>query len=216
MTSFHFPAPTGKGYGLTGDKDDLTRVVVEAMEENWLNQAPHPTLDKEEALKKQESRSSGGGDEHSELSESEKNTHELERIRRQQKDLDDEACAGLWSRSSNGGSCEYEGVDEDLPFLESTLPQERTGTVTITPSSKRMSAEVKLASTSRPPRPSVPKNAASLIREYSQAGSSSSSSPAAAAASAEKIKVRLPKQDSKSRIRPMPETWESFSSKVHS
>ena len=142
----------------------------------------------------------------SELSESEKGTHELEIIKHEQRQLDSEATLRLWpnksfttvTSSSPFATCSMtEGDEEDLPYLESTLPQERHGfTVTITPSCQRLSAECKLTSMSRPSRssniihsnqPSIP--SLSLKNQELQSGHE------------DKIKVLLPKQDSKARIR---------------
>jgi len=199
-----------------GDKGDLIHVVLNAVEENWLNQAPQPTLDKAQALLGQEHVTVAS--ELSELSESEKGSHELEIIKNEQRQLDSEATLKLWpkksfttatSSSPFATSSMTEGDEEDLPYLESTLPQERHGfTVTITPSCKRLSAECKLTSMSRPSRstniihnnqPSIP--SMSLKNQELRSGKE------------EKIKVLLPKQDSKARIRPSPESWESFARK---
>ena len=185
------------------DKDDLIHVVLNAVEENWLNQAPQPTLDKAKALRGHEHENAAA--ELSELSESEKDTHELEKLKVEQRELDDEATRGLWPKKSvatvsapSSAACNMaEGDYDDLPFLESTLPQERGGfTVTITPSYQRVSADCKLASMSRPPR-------SSCLIQHKQISTpptppekqQSRSGPA------EKIKVMLPKQDSKARIR---------------
>ena len=188
------------------DKDDLIHVVLNAVEENWLNQAPQPTLDKAQALRGHEHETVEA--ELSELSESEKDTHELEKMKRKQRELDDEATRGLWPKRSvvtvssasapTFAACNLtEGDEDDLPYLESTLPQERGGfTVTITPSYQRVSAECKLASMSRPPRSS------SLIQNKRiSTPPPPPEKQQARSGPAEKIKVMLPKQDSKARIR---------------
>ena len=46
----------------SGKDDDLIKVVLSAVEENWLNQAPQPTLDKKRALKNEDSLSLTGGE----------------------------------------------------------------------------------------------------------------------------------------------------------
>ena len=193
------------------DNEDLIHVVLNAVEENWLNQAPQPTLDKAQALRGHEHETAGA--DLSEVSESEKDTHEFEKMKREQRELDDEATRGLWPKRSvatvaaaapSFAACNVaEGDEDDLPYLESTLPQERGGfTVTITPSYQRVSAECKLASMSRPPR------SASIIQNKRLSTPPPPPPPPpppekqqSRSGPAEKIKVMLPKQDSKARIR---------------
>ncbi len=175
--------------------DDLIHVVLNAVEDNWLKQAPQPTLDKSKALK--EEREAEAAAEGGELSESERSDmSESSKEIKKPAGGEDEAAASLFDRQDSNG--------EELPYLETTLPQERPGVITITPSHQRIS-ECKLASINRP-RSSSPK-APSSLKELQQA------EKAKTIPRAERIKVKLPKQDSISKPKPQPESWESFSSK---
>ena len=88
--------------------------------------------------------------------------------------------------------------------METTLPQERPGTVTITPSSKRV-VECKLASVERP-RSASPRNPGKLDDLNKKPGQVSSQA-------VPPMKVVLPRQDSKSaksKARP----WAEFASQA--
>ncbi|TRY71733.1 hypothetical protein TCAL_03145 [Tigriopus californicus] len=161
-----------------GKKDDLIHSVISAVEENWLKQAPQPTVGR-----RRDDRSSA---------ESDLDGSELEEPIKTLQFAPDEGQA-LFRQDSNG---------EELPYLETTLPQERSGLVTLTPSYKRI-GECKLSSITRP-RSASPKNPG-RIQDFGASHNLHQTS--------EKIVVKLPKQDSFSRIRPRPESWESFSSK---
>ena len=99
------------------------------------------------------------------------------------------------SKESNG--------ENYLPYLETTLPQERPGTVTITPSSKRV-VECKLASVERP-RSSSPRNPGKLEDLKKQTEQQPPVPP---------IKVKLPRQDSKAMARSQQKPWEEFASQA--
>merc|ERR1719270_2503675 len=92
-------------------KKDLIHTVLNAVQENWLNQAPKPTLDKAAALQVPDS--------DPELENSERSTSEADYIKKKMKaqkkeiiNSDDEG-AQLWKQES---------ADGDLPYVETTLP----------------------------------------------------------------------------------------------
>jgi hypothetical protein len=170
-----------------GRDDDLIQVVLTAVEENWLKQAPQPTLDKKKALRVEQ-------EESADHSESERDTSEADYLKVKAKvtaTSDDEG-SSLVRQESNG--------ERDLPYLETTLPQETPGTVTITPSSRRVT-ECKLASVERP-RSASPRNPGKLdeLKQKVPPGEGGA------------IKVVLPRQDSKSSMaRNQPkQPWETF------
>ena len=80
-----------------------------------LQQAPHPTLDKTKALRVER-------DESADLSESERDTSEADYLKVKEKAaqlVSDDEGTTLVRQESNG--------ERDLPYLETTLPQERPG-----------------------------------------------------------------------------------------
>ena len=96
-------------------EEDLIQVVLTAVEDNWLKQAPHPTLDKSKALQVER-------DESADLSESERDTSEADYLKVKEKAaqlISDDEGTNLVRQESNG--------DRDLPYLETTLPQEKPG-----------------------------------------------------------------------------------------
>ena len=160
-------------------KKDLIHTVLNAVQENWLNQAPKPTLDKAAALQLPDS--------DPELENSERSTSEADYIKkklnaqkRENIGSDDEG-AQLWKQQ--------ESADGDLPYVETTLPQERPGTVTITPAAMRIS-QVQLTSTERPRTtgPVRPANLANYKREDKDQ-------------SKEPLTVKLPRQESKPKLK---------------
>ena len=179
-----------KDSGLKKD-DDLIRVVLSAVEENWLKQAPQPTLDKEKALKEESSIA--------DVDESEKDTSCSEAT-----DYFKEKIKAQGSGTGNVGDEAERLVDsngDDLPYLPTTLPQEKSGTVTITPTNKRLS-ECKLTSVDRPRSvsPRKPGNFEEFIKNGKQKSS-------------ERMQVKLPSQDVKPSIQAKQQTtWEAFTS----
>merc|ERR1719341_603899 len=119
-------------------KKDLIHTVLCAVEENWLNQAPKPHLDKVAALQ--------AVDSDPELENSERSTSEADYVKKKMRAQKSE---DILSDDEGARLCKQESADGDLPYVMTTLPQERTGTVSITPSSQRLS-QCKLASTERP------------------------------------------------------------------
>ena len=97
---------------------------------------------------------------------------------------------------------ESNGESSYLPYLETTLPQERPGTVTITPSSKRIQ-ETTLSSVERP-RSAGPRNPGKLD-DLKKSGQVSSVPP---------MKVVLPRQDSKSSMPSKAKPWAEFASQA--
>ena len=171
-------------------KKDLIHKVLTAVEENWLNQAPKPTLDKVKALQ--------APDSDPELENSERSTSEADYIKKKlkaqkSKDLgsDDEG-AQLWRQES---------ADGEFPYIETTLPQERSGTVAITPSKQRLSDQCKLSSIERP-RSMQSQTQPGKLDNFARA--TPSTKPVASVADPkkveDKIKVKLPHQLSKSKM----------------
>ena len=90
---------------------------------------------------------------------------------------------------------------DDLPYLPTTLPQEKSGTVTITPTNKRLS-ECKLTSVERPRSvsPRTPGNFEEFIKNGKQKSN-------------DKMQVKLPTQDVKTSSQAKQQTtWEAFTS----
>ena len=175
-------------------KKDLIHTVLNAVQENWLNQAPKPTLDKAAALQVPDS--------DPELENSERSTSEADymkkKLKAQKKDninSDDEG-AQLWKQES---------ADGDLPYVETTLPQEKAGLVTITPAAMRISA-VQLASTERP-RTTGQRRPGTLSQFVkTKEGQDGGKEP---------LTVKLPRQESKSKLKTKvgssQQTWDNFS-----
>ena len=109
-------------------KKDLIHTVLCAVEENWLNQAPKPHLDKVAALQ--------AVDSDPELENSERSTSEADYVKKKMRAQKSE---DILSDDEGARLCKQESADGDLPYVMTTLPQERTGTVSITPSSQRLS-----------------------------------------------------------------------------
>merc|ERR1719350_1350956 len=173
-------------------KKDLIHTVLCAVEENWLNQAPKPHLDKVAALQ--------AVDSDPELENSERSTSEADYMKKKMKaqkkeniHSDDEG-AQLWKQES---------ADGDLPYVETTLPQEKPGTVSITPAAMRIT-QTSLTSTERP-RTSGPRRPGTLsqfVKTKDEAGK-------------EPLTVKLPRQESKSKLKGKGSTtqqsWDNFS-----
>ena len=173
-------------------KKDLIHTVLNAVQENWLNQAPKPTLDKVAALQVPDS--------DPELENSERSTSEADYMKKKMKaqkkeDIhsDDEG-AQLWKQES---------ADGDLPYVETTLPQEKPGTVSITPAAMRIT-QTSLTSTERP-RTSGPRRPGTLsqfVKTKDEAGK-------------EPLTVKLPRQESKSKLKgkvtTTQQSWDNFS-----
>jgi hypothetical protein len=178
-------------------KKDLIHVVMTAVEENWLNQAPKPTLDKAKALQ--------APDSDPELENSERSTSEADYMK---KKIKAQKSQDLESDDEGAQLCKQESADGEFPFMGTTLPQERSGVVTITPSKQRLS-DCKLASIDRP-RSLMPRKATNLTKyaeaENQQAGGSPNTSQGTMnnnnrTSSKEKITVILPRQESKGKLR---------------
>ena len=173
-------------------KKDLIHVVLTAVEENWLNQAPKPHLDKVKALQAQDS--------DPELENSERSTSEADYVKKKMKAQKSE---DLGSEDEGARLFKQESGDGEFPYVGITLPQEKSGTVSITPSNQRIS-ECKLSSIDRP-RSLSPRKAGKL-EDYVQ-GQNQSLSPE------EKIQVKLPRQESKGRLLKSKndnESWDKF------
>ena len=174
-------------------KKDLIHTVLCAVEENWLNQAPKPHLDKVAALQ--------AVDSDPELENSERSTSEADYVKKKMRAQKSE---DILSDDEGAQLCKQESADGDLPFVMTTLPQERTGTVSITPSSQRLS-QCKLASTERP-RSSSPRKPGQLAQfKKSQEKGEKGKDP---------ITVKLPRQESKTNLKKTKEkgqTWDNFS-----
>ena len=178
-------------------KKDLIHVVMTAVEENWLNQAPKPTLDKVKALQAQDS--------DPELENSERSTSEADYVK---KKMNAQKSEDLQSDDEGAQLCKQESGDGEFPFVETTLPQERSGIVTITPAKQRLT-DCKLASIDRPRSLTTrkPTNLTDYVdakhqqtvvacaREVSATGKSQK------VTTKEKIMVTLPRQESKGRLR---------------
>ena len=173
-------------------KNDLIHVVLSAVEENWLNQAPKPTLDKVKALQAQDS--------DPELENSERSTSEADYVK---KKIKAQKSDDLGSEDEGARLCRQESGDGEFPFVETTLPQEKSGTVSITPSNQRLS-ECKLSSIDRP-RSLSPRKAGKL-EDYVQGQKSNDKE--------QKIQVKLPRQESKGKILKSSkgdnESWDKF------
>ena len=174
-------------------KKDLIHTVLNAVQENWLNQAPKPTLDKVAALQV--------ADSDPELENSERSTSEADYKKKKTAaqqggvaNSDDEG-AQLWKQES---------ADGDLPYVETTLPQERSGVVSITPSSMRIS-QVKLTGTERP-KISSQRRPGTLSQFVKTKDGDSQKDP---------LTVKLPRQDSKTKLKgktqPSQQSWDNFS-----
>ena len=178
-------------------KKDLIHVVLTAVEENWLNQAPKPTLDKVKALLAQDS--------DPELENSERSTSEADYMKKKTKA---QKSQDLQSDDEGAQLCKQDSADGEFPYIETTLPQERSGTVTITPANQRVS-ECKLTSIDRP-RSLSPRKPGKL-EEYVQ---EQSNPKIAREDSRSKITVKLPRQESKGKILKSNtdnESWQHFS-----
>jgi len=176
-------------------KKDLIHVVLSAVEENWLNQAPKPTLDKVAALQ--------AVDSDPDLENSERSTSEADYVKKKIKAQKSE---DLNSDDEGAQLCKQESADGgDLPYVETTLPQERSGIVAITPSSQRLS-QCKLTSTERP-RSSSPRKPGNLSQYVN--------SKEKADQSKEPLTVKLPRQESRSKMKPKAaanqQSWDKFS-----
>merc|ERR1719242_206554 len=189
-------ASSGKPQSEVDDPDlkkDLIHTVLCAVEENWLNQAPKPHLDKVAALQ--------AVDSDPELENSERSTSEADYVKKKMRAQKSE---DILSDDEGAQLCKQESADGDLPFVMTTLPQERTGTVSITPSSQRLS-QCKLASTERP-RSSSPRKPGQLAQfKKSQEKGEKGKDP---------ITVKLPRQESKTNLKKTKEkgqTWDNFS-----
>merc|ERR1719266_94753 len=167
-------------------KKDLIHVVLSAVEENWLNQAPKPTLDKVAALQALDS--------DPELENSERSTSEADYVKKKMKAQKSE---DLNSDDEGARLCKQESADGDLPYVETTLPQEKPGIVTITPSSQRVS-QCKLTSTERP-RSSSPRKPGKLsqyVKTKEKADPDHNKEP---------MTVKLPRQESKTKEKADPD-----------
>ena len=175
-------------------KSDLIHTVLTAVQENWLNQAPKPTLDKVAALQRPDS--------DPELENSERSLSEADYKKKKtavqqggEVNSDDEG-AQLWKQES---------ADGDLPYVETTLPQERPGVVSITPSSMRIS-QVQLTGTERPRITSQRKPGTLSQFVKSKDGQNKQK---------ESLTVKLPRQDSKSKLKgkaqSSQQSWDNFS-----
>eukprot|EP00090_Calanus_glacialis_P001804 TRINITY_DN11335_c0_g1_i6.p1 TRINITY_DN11335_c0_g1~~TRINITY_DN11335_c0_g1_i6.p1 ORF type:complete len:1019 (-),score=260.97 TRINITY_DN11335_c0_g1_i6:1216-3828(-) len=175
-------------------KKDLIHVVLTAVEENWLNQAPKPTLDKVAALQALDS--------DPELENSERSTSEADYVKKKMKAQKSE---DLNSDDEGAQLCKQESADGDLPYIETTLPQERPGIVTITPSSQRLS-QCKLTSTERPrsSSPRKPGNLSQYVKTKEKAEHTK-----------EPMTVKLPRQESKTKLKSKADagqqSWDKFS-----
>jgi len=103
--------------------------------------------------------------------------------------------------------CKQESADGDLPYVETTLPQERPGIVTITPSSQRLS-QCKLTSTERP-RSSSPRKPGKLsqyVKTKEKVDPDQNKEP---------MTVKLPRQESKTKMKAKTgssqQSWDKFS-----
>jgi hypothetical protein len=177
-------------------KKDLIHVVLSAVEENWLNQAPKPTLDKVAALQALDS--------DPELENSERSTSEADYVKKKMKAQKSE---DLNSDDEGAQLCKQESADGDLPYVETTLPQERPGIVTITPSSQRLS-QCKLTSTERP-RSSSPRKPGKLsqyVKTKEKVDPDQNKEP---------MTVKLPRQESKTKMKAKTgssqQSWDKFS-----
>ena len=164
-------------------KKDLIHVVLTAVEENWLNQAPKPTLDKVKAMQAQDS--------DPELENSERSTSEADYMKkktRAQKSTD------LESDDEGARLCKQESGDGEFPYVETTLPQEKSGIVTITPSNQRIS-ECRLASIDRPRSlsPRKPGKLEDFVQDKNKPSPDREDSKS-------KITVKLPRQESKGKL----------------
>ena len=164
-------------------KKDLIHVVLTAVEENWLNQAPKPTLDKVKAMQAQDS--------DPELENSERSTSEADYMKkktRAQKSTD------LQSDDEGAQLFKQESADGEFPYIETTLPQEKGGIVTITPSNQRV-AECRLTSIDRPRSlsPRKPGKLEDFVQDTGKPGLEREDSKS-------KITVKLPRQESKGKL----------------
>lgn len=157
------------------------------MEDNWLRQAPGTPLDKSKALQVEKSLDLDHSDCES------RDTSEADYLKVKEKaqkpGASDDEGAQLCRQESNGES-------SYLPYLETTLPQERPGTVTITQSSKRVLTS--LASVERPR--SASQRHPGKLDDFKKSGQ-----PAVPP-----MKVVLPRQDSKSAMPSKAKPWEEF------
>lgn len=178
-------------------KKDLIHVVLTAVEQNWLKQAPKPTLDKVKALQ--------APDSDPELENSERSTSEADYIK---KKLKAQKSQDLNSDDEGAQLFKQESADGEFPYIETTLPEERKGIVTITPSNQRLS-DCKLTSIDRP-RSNSPRKPGKL-EDYLQGQDKKGPSREG---SQDKITVKLPRQESKSKIlkqKTENESWDDFS-----
>ena len=178
-------------------KKDLIHVMITAVEQNWLNQAPKPTLDKVKALQALDS--------DPELENSERSTSEADYIKKKVKA---QKSKDLISDDEGAQLCKQESGDGEFPYVETTLPEERKGVVTITPSNQRVS-ECRLTSIDRP-RSSSPRKQGRL-EEYFQEQDKNCT---ARKESQDKITIKLPKQESKNKVlmqKTENESWDTFS-----
>merc|ERR1711971_1103335 len=180
--------PIGTSNKEPSQEEDLIKVVLTAVEDNWLRQAPGTPLDKSKALQVERSLDLDHSDCES------RDTSEADYLKVKEKaqkpGASDDEGAQLCRQESNGES-------SYLPYLETTLPQERPGTVTITQSSKRVSTS--LASVERP-RSASNRNPGKLD-DFKKSGQSQAVPP---------MKVVLPRQDSKSAKSSKAKPWDEF------
>merc|ERR1711971_1208161 len=180
--------PIGTSKKEPSQEEDLIKVVLTAVEDNWLRQAPGTPLDKSRALQVERSLDLDHSDCES------RDTSEADYLKVKEKaqkpGASDDEGAQLCRQESNGES-------SYLPYLETTLPQERPGTVTITQSSKRVSTS--LASVERP-RSASNRNPGKLD-DFKKSGQSQAVPP---------MKVVLPRQDSKSAKSSKAKPWDEF------
>merc|ERR1711971_158286 len=179
--------PIGTSNKEPSQEEDLIKVVLTAVEDNWLRQAPGTPLDKSKALQVERSLDLDHSDCES------RDTSEADYLKVKEKaqkpGASDDEGAQLCRQESNGES-------SYLPYLETTLPQERPGTVTITQSSKRVLTS--LASVERPR--SATQRHPGKLDDFKKSGQ-----PAVPP-----MKVVLPRQDSKSAMPSKAKPWEEF------
>ena len=187
------------------DQKDLFHVVINAVEENWLKQAPQPTYDVSTSSSVGVRRESGGHPDSDDGSDC-RHSSAIEAAA---------AAAGGGGGGDDSDLTQSLFLNEgsqgmmELPYLETTLPQERVGTVTITPVHQRIS-DCKLTSVRRP-RSSSPRSPGNL-NDFSSKKKKEEEDAAMA-----KITITLPGNEIPNRPKPQPESWEVFTAKgMHS
>jgi len=136
-----------------------------------------------------------------ELENSERSTSEADYIKKKMRAQKSDE---LLSDDEGARLCKQESADGDLPYVMTTLPQERTGTVSITPSSQRVS-QCKLASTERP-RSSSPRKPGSNLAQFKKNQDKGETGQ-------DPITVKLPRQESKTKLKTKEkgQSWDNFS-----